>query len=140
MDDKQNVDMNEKQSQLQVEDSSRKSLSHNSELSEKPINMETTKLNATLANPLSGKSHERLMEDGENFARKNGMDELIEEFRKGAVLAQDATAFVSLPMLSKEDKENLRREVEHKWEQPLRLYLLVICCSVAAAVQGVSFR
>jgi hypothetical protein len=70
MDDKQNVDMNEKQSQLQVEDSSR------NKLSEKPINMETTKLNATLANPLSGKPHELLMEDGENFARKHGMDDL----------------------------------------------------------------
>jgi hypothetical protein len=108
MDDKQKVDMNEKQSQLQVEDTSR-----NPELSEKPINMETTKLNATLANPLSGKSHESLMEDGENFARKHGMDDLIEEFRKGAVVAQDPTAFEALPMLSKEDKGNLRREVEH---------------------------
>jgi len=95
-----------------------------------------TKINAKLANPLSGKSDDQLMRDGESFARKHGMEELVEEFRKGAVLARDPTAFESLPMLSQEDKDNLRREIEHKWEQPLRLYLLVICCSVAAAVQG----
>lgn len=30
----------------------------------------------------------------------------------------------------------LRREVTHKWDQPAALYWLVVCCSMAAAVQG----
>ena len=142
MDEKHKVETKEKQNSDHYELDS-VSNSSNSQIGHKDadgntVNLETRKLNQKLANPLAGRSREQLMAEGETFANKFGMEDLTEEFQKGAVLAQDPSAFESLSILSKEDKDSLRMEVEHKWSQPLRLYLLVICCSVAAAVQGVS--
>ncbi len=95
-------------------------------------------MNAKLANPLEGIPQEQLMDDAEAFAKKYGLGELSDVFRKAALVAQDPLGFESLPQLSDEDKECLRREVTHRWDQPKMLYYLVILCSVAAAVQGVS--
>ena len=94
-------------------------------------------LNAKLANPLAGLSHEQLMADAAEFARTHELVEYTEVIQKGAVVAQDPTAFESLPMLDDEDRRVLRREFTHKWDQPAMLYYLVVMCSVAAAVQGV---
>jgi hypothetical protein len=139
MDEKQlsgEINQNEKNSTTEtVEDASHSSV----ELDKPDIDLQAREINAKLANPLAGRSHERLMTEGEAFARKFDLQDLTDEFRKGAVVAQDPLGFESLSMLSEDDKASLRREIEHKWDQPLRLYLLVICCSVAAAVQGVSF-
>lgn len=41
-----------------------------------------------------------------------------------------------LPQLNEEDKNFLRRETSHRWDQPKTLYGLVFLCSMAAAVQG----
>ncbi|PCH43889.1 hypothetical protein WOLCODRAFT_26276 [Wolfiporia cocos MD-104 SS10] len=92
--------------------------------------------NARLANPLEGIPHEQLMADAAAFAKHQGLGHLTEVFKKGALVAQDPLAFESLTYLSEEDKEVLRREVTHKWRQPIQLYYLVILCSMAAAVQG----
>ncbi|KAK7455856.1 hypothetical protein VKT23_010893 [Stygiomarasmius scandens] len=93
-------------------------------------------INAKLANPLAGISHEQLMEDAKVFAETHGMGELTVEFQKGALVAQDPSAFESLPLLDEDDKNVLRRELTHKWDQPVMLYYLVVLCSMAAAVQG----
>ncbi|KAJ8468921.1 hypothetical protein ONZ45_g17067 [Pleurotus djamor] len=93
-------------------------------------------VNAKLANPLAGIPHEQLMDDAEAFAKSHGLAELSDVFRKAALVAQDPLAFESLPQLSEEDKECLRRELTHRWDQPKMLYYLVVLCSVAAAVQG----
>ncbi|KAF8586667.1 hypothetical protein K439DRAFT_1652487 [Ramaria rubella] len=93
-------------------------------------------INARLVNPLTGFSHEELSAQGEEFAKRYELGHLSEVFSKGAIVAQDPTAFESLPMLSEEDKIILRREITHKWDQPRELYYLVIVCSMAAAVQG----
>ncbi|KAI0062831.1 hypothetical protein BV25DRAFT_469992 [Artomyces pyxidatus] len=95
-----------------------------------------SRINAKLANPLAGRSHEQLMADGEAFARDHGLGHLSEEFKKGALVAQDPTAFETLPLLDDADRAVLRRELTHRWDQPGTLYYLVILCSVAAAVQG----
>ncbi|GJN94492.1 hypothetical protein Rhopal_007574-T1 [Rhodotorula paludigena] len=92
--------------------------------------------NALLENPLQGISHERLEAMGRAFAREKGLGEFEDEFAKGAQVAQDPLAFESLTLLNDEDRNVLRREVTHKWDQPWRLYSLVVCCSMAAAVQG----
>ncbi|TNY22033.1 hexose transport-related protein [Rhodotorula diobovata] len=92
--------------------------------------------NALLENPLQGISHERLEAMGRAFAREKGLGEYEEEFAKGAQIAQDPLAFESLTMLNDDDRNVLRREVTHKWHQPWQLYFLTICCSMAAAVQG----
>lgn len=98
---------------------------------------------------------------GRAFAREKGLGEYEVEFARGAQAAQDPLAFESLPLLSDEDKEVLRRETTHRWSHPAavrprflpllassipseavltslrhQLYFLVICCSMAAATQG----
>ena len=94
-------------------------------------------LNAKLANPLAGISHEQLMADAAEFAQTHGLVEYKEALQKGAIVAQDPPAFESLPLLTEEDRTVLRREFTHKWDQPFTLYYLVVMCSIAAAVQGV---
>lgn len=133
MDEKHSSDTNEKKSSS--EHIERASV-HSGQTDEKPFD-ETRQINQKLANPLAGRSHDRLISEGEAFASKYGMEDLTEEFRKGALLAQDPSAFDKLDILTEEDKADLRKEITHKWSQPGRLYALVICCSVAAAVQGV---
>lgn len=95
-------------------------------------------INAKLANPLAGIPADQLMEDGANFAQERGLGHLKDVFRKAALVAQDPTAFESLDILNEDDKAVLRREITHRWSQPWQLYYLVILCSMAAAVQGVS--
>jgi len=95
-----------------------------------------TNINAKLANPLEGIPREQLMADAAAFAKERNLSHLVDEFQKGALIAQDPTAFESLDILSEDDKIILRRELTHRWDQPWQLYYLVILCSLAAAVQG----
>jgi hypothetical protein len=95
-------------------------------------------VNAKLANPLLGLSHEQLMDDGAEFARSHGLGHLEDLFRKGALAAQDPLAFDTIPHFTETEKDIFRREMTHRWDHPGTLYYLVILCSVAAAVQGVS--
>jgi hypothetical protein len=97
-----------------------------------------TKANAKLANPLAGLSHEQLMENGAEFARTHGLGHSEDLFRKGALAAQDPLAFDSISHFTETEKDIFRREFTHRWDHPSALYYLVILCSVAAAVQGVS--
>lgn len=46
-------------------------------------------------------------------------------------------AFETFDQLSEGDKNLLRRETTHRWDQPKTLFALSILCSLAAAVQGV---
>ena len=109
-----------------------------SDVSDREVkHIDNTSVNVKLANPLSGIPHDQLMEDAALFAKSHGLGELEEEFKKGALLAQDPTVFESLPQLTEEDKVVLRRELTHRWDQPWQLYYLVIMCSLSAAVQGV---
>lgn len=61
------------------------------------------------------------------------MSDLI---RRGALVAANPHAFEELPDLSEEEKAALRLEHTNKWKQTKTLYALVICCSMAAVVQG----
>ncbi|GAA6043380.1 hypothetical protein JCM8097_005294 [Rhodosporidiobolus ruineniae] len=89
-----------------------------------------------LDNPLAGISLDRLETMGRAFAREKGLEEYELDFAKGAQAAQDPTRFDHLPLLNDEDKEIIAREVTHKWSQPKTLYVLVVVCSMAAALQG----
>ncbi|GAA5974465.1 hypothetical protein JCM11641_003232 [Rhodosporidiobolus odoratus] len=89
-----------------------------------------------LDNPLAGISLDRLEAMGRAFAREKGLEQYETVFAKGAQAAQDPLAFETLPLLNEEDKAVIRHEVSHKWDHPKTLYLLIICCSMAAAVQG----
>ena len=121
---------NEKVSVEKREDTSDTSVRH--------IDTAGHNVNAKLANPLEGIPHDQLMANAARFAQEHGLGHLTQEFQKGALVAQDPSAFESLSQLTAEDKAILRREVTHRWSQPWELYYLVIMCSLAAAVQGVS--
>jgi hypothetical protein len=108
--------------------------------SPRPVDNAISQVNAKLANPLSGLSQEQLMDDGAEFARTHGLGHLEELFRKGALAAQDPLAFEDVSHFSETEKSIFRRELTHRWDHPATLYYLVILCSVAAAVQGVSER
>ncbi|KAG6813695.1 hypothetical protein H0H92_008543 [Tricholoma furcatifolium] len=87
-------------------------------------------------NPLTALSREQLVADGEAFAKAHNLGHLSDLFQKAALVAQDPSAFETIPLLTEEEKESLRRELSHKWDQPKMLYYLVVLCSLAAAVQG----
>ncbi|KMP05561.1 proton myo-inositol cotransporter [Coccidioides immitis RMSCC 2394] len=95
-------------------------------------------INAKLANPLAGLSHAALRGRGERYARKHqiGDEEDIRAFAMGAVLAQDPKHYENMEGLTEEELEVLRHEFTHKWSQPKLLYLVIVLCSVSAAVQG----
>ncbi|TFK54520.1 hypothetical protein OE88DRAFT_1655224 [Heliocybe sulcata] len=98
--------------------------------------LQVENVNARLANPLEGIPADQLMAEAEEFAKAHGLGHLSDEFRKGALVAQNPSGFESLTQLNEDDKAILRREITHKWDQPAQLYYLVLLCSVAAAVQG----
>ncbi|KZV69324.1 hypothetical protein PENSPDRAFT_483999 [Peniophora sp. CONT] len=92
--------------------------------------------NERLANPLEGIPQDQVWADAANFAHEHGLGHLADVFSKGALVAQDPTAFESLSQLTEEDKAIFTRERTHRWDHPITLYWLVVLCSVAAAVQG----
>ncbi|RAK98491.1 sugar porter family MFS transporter [Aspergillus ibericus CBS 121593] len=93
-------------------------------------------LNAVFENPLAGIPREQLLADVESFCREYGLEEHLDDFRKGALISQNPQAALDLPELTEEDKEVIRREQTHKWSQPWQLYFMASMCSLAAAVQG----
>jgi hypothetical protein len=115
-----------------------------------------------LANPLAGLTPERLGAMGEDYARRNGMndEEDVRAFRLGAMIAGNMNKFDTVQGLSERELEVLRREETHKWSNPWMLYAVIagttlldsfvcqvlpdvgghlltaIVCSLSAAVQG----
>lgn len=87
-------------------------------------------------NPLAQRTKDELMLDVEEFCRRFDLMDFIDDFRKGALIAQSPRNAHELPDLSSEDKEILEREHTHRWSQPFTLYWLCVMCSLAAAVQG----
>ena len=75
----------------------------------------------------------------EVFTQERGLTDHVEIFRKGALVAQDPSAYedISGPeALTEEEKAALVKEVEHKWRLPTKLFLTIATCSIGAAVQG----
>ena len=95
-------------------------------------------LNAKLSNPLAGYSHAELRKQGRVFALNHeiGDEEDIRAFELGAVLAQAPERFTSIEALMAQEKARLLHEVEHRWSQPKKMYLVIVLCSLSAAVQG----
>lgn len=96
-------------------------------------------LNAKLANPLAGYSHEELRSQGIKFALEHHMgDETdIRAFELGALLAQEPEKFDSFrSLLTDEEFDILQLEFTHRWSQPWTMYLVIALCSLSAAVQG----
>ena len=94
--------------------------------------------NAKLANPLAGYSHAELKRMGNKYATDHqvGDDEDIRAFELGACLAQDPSKFDTIENLRPNELETLRKEITNRWHQPKLMYLVIVLCSVCAAVQG----
>ncbi|KAJ7755722.1 hypothetical protein DFH07DRAFT_885765 [Mycena maculata] len=91
--------------------------------------------NARIQNPLHGIPHDRLFAQVEEFVREKGFDD-VALFQKGALIPQNPKNFEEITEFDETDKAVIRREITHKWDQPRALYLTVILCSIAGAVQG----
>lgn len=89
-------------------------------------------------NPLLGLTAEQLQQDVDRFVTEKNLEEHRDMFYKGALCAQaqGTNDFQSITVLTEDDRAALEKERTHKWRQPLTLYWLAICCSVAAAIQG----
>lgn len=97
-----------------------------------------------LVNPFTTWSHKQVLDCADAFIAKSGLTEYGEHFRKGASLAQsskllDSDEYDGMKLLPRE-REALRMEFSSnrldRFKQPLKLYGLVACCSLGAAVQG----
>ena len=88
-----------------------------------------------LKNPLADVPYDQLMLDVEKFSRDKHMGHILPLLKKGALVAQNPTAFESIPELHPDERAILREEVTHKWKQPVSLYATIITCSIGAAVQ-----
>ncbi|KAH8430901.1 sugar porter family MFS transporter [Aspergillus melleus] len=92
--------------------------------------------NTKLKNPLAGLTQEELFRDVEEFAREKNLEQIVEDLKKGALVAQDPKVFEQLNGLEESDKELLRREKTHRWHQPWMMYFMTILCAGSAIVQG----
>ncbi|KAI1930140.1 hypothetical protein LOZ58_003233 [Ophidiomyces ophidiicola] len=93
-------------------------------------------VNNKLRNPLSGFSRDELFRDVEEFAEEKGLVDILDDLKKGALVAQDPKSFETLEELSTEEKDILRREKTHRWHQPFMMYFMTILCAGSAIVQG----
>lgn len=75
------------------------------------------------------------MADVEEFAREKDLNDILPLLQRGALAAQNPTAFEHLSGLLPDEREALEVEVTHKWRQPKMLYFTIILCSIGAAVQ-----
>ncbi|KAK2746205.1 hypothetical protein FQN57_003327 [Myotisia sp. PD_48] len=93
-------------------------------------------LNTKIKNPLANLTREELLSDVEEFAQENNLTHILEQLKKGALVARDPRSFESMDDLSDEEKEFLRREKTHRWRQPFMMYFMTILCAGSAIVQG----
>lgn len=97
-------------------------------------------LNAKLANPLQGYNYNELKKMGRAYAYEHALAEPedVRALEIGACLARnpgdvdDARSFG----VTDEELVVLEKELSHRWSQPFTLYLVIVLCSICAAVQG----
>ena len=91
-------------------------------------------------NPLAGKSKEELFTDVEQFCNQFSLSDHLDDFKRGALLAQSPERLLNRDdadlILTEEERTVLEREKTHRWSQTFTLYWLCVMCSVAAAVEG----
>lgn len=97
-----------------------------------------------LYKPFAGLSQQDLMTQVEDFLEKSQLTDYKEHFVRGALLAQSNMAFDGMREdgLKLDPKTRVALDLEFsprridRFKQPVKLYLLVACCSLGAAVQG----
>ncbi|KAJ9127315.1 hypothetical protein QFC24_000722 [Naganishia onofrii] len=90
-------------------------------------------------NILSHLSRAQLLSDVDRFVKEKGLEEHVDDIRKGALLAQNPTTFEQLDELTQSDKERIHHENTHRWSQPMTLYLTIAICSLGSNGANLSF-
>jgi len=97
-------------------------------------------LNAKLANPLQDYSYSELRRMGRAYAYEHALAEEddVRALEIGAMLAREPENITITKRLGVTDEEYavLEKELSHRWSQPWTLYLVIVLCSMCAAVQG----
>lgn len=93
----------------------------------------------SIENPLAHLTPEQLLRDVRDFARSTNLEEHLEILKKGAQVAKDPRFFEAIRGITEVEKEALRDEEQHRFRQPIGLYITIITCSVGAAVQWASY-
>lgn len=95
------------------------------------------------SNPLSEFTPQEVRQMGGEYAIEHGMAEPedVRAFEAGAILAQQPEKYEALRRyediaVTEEEMTVLEKEYTSPYSQPKTLYLLVILCSLCAAVQG----
>lgn len=76
------------------------------------------------------------MQDVEQYAQEQDLNDILPLLKKGALVAQNPQDFETMPELDDEDRQVLRDEITHRWRHPKILYYTIILNSIAAAIQG----
>lgn len=76
------------------------------------------------------------MEDVDTFANENGLTEIRDLLRKGALVAQAPLAIEHIVELDETERTIFRDEILHRWRHPKTLYFTIVLNSIAAAIQG----
>ncbi|KAK2759844.1 hypothetical protein FQN54_002578 [Arachnomyces sp. PD_36] len=100
------------------------------------IENQKPKTESKFKNPLAGFTKEELLADVEAFAHKKDLVFALDDLKKGALIAQDPNSFEGLDELSEGEKNTIRMEKTHRWNQPFMLYFMTILCAGSAIVQG----
>jgi hypothetical protein len=74
------------------------------------------------------------MRDVAQFAQENNLVDALPRLKKGALIAQDPSAYEEVE-LDDDERDAIRLEVLRKWKQPNALYMTIVICSIGAAVQ-----
>ncbi|KAL2354133.1 MFS transporter [Cryomyces antarcticus] len=89
-----------------------------------------------IKNPLAGIPKDQLLQDVDNFAADNELNDILPYLRKGALAAQNPRGIDHIEELNDEERQLLHFETTHRWKHPKTLYFTIILNSIAAAIQG----
>ena len=87
-------------------------------------------------NPLADLPRSRLMADVEAFTKEKQLEEHLQLFKRGALVAQNPASFSELEELDNDEKDAIADEMANKWSHPMMLYITIIICSIGACTQG----
>ncbi|KAF2014555.1 hypothetical protein BU24DRAFT_371260 [Aaosphaeria arxii CBS 175.79] len=105
----------------------------------RPVYDDADRPDRRLAQPFVGWTPERMNNSVDVFLKESELEDYADYIRRGAFLAQSNSARNKISLKESEarylDLENSTNRID-KFKQPWRLYALVGCCSLGAAVQG----
>ncbi|TKX25762.1 sugar transporter-like protein 10 [Elsinoe australis] len=89
-----------------------------------------------IVNPLAGLSRAQLFDNVEAYAAEQGLTDITDLLKKGALVAQNPDKLESIDLLTQDEIRVIHEEKTHRWRQPKTLYALIALNSIGAAIQG----